>query len=246
MADDGEPRVRACPTGDRSAKQAGMTSTPKGTCGNCQQVLTKGGMTRHLKTCLGPGDHLLLAISAPGGPWWMDVVVAPQATLAGLDRLLRQTWLECCGHLSAFQVGDQSFEGVQDDGWDDWGGRRRPRSMDVKVATALRSADRFTYEYDFGSTTRLVGRVVGRVGGGRDHVVIVARNEPPSWACSACGEPADVICACCGALSCGCAAVTDEDDDYGECAECGQSLEEMGLPVVNSPRMGVCGYTGDM
>jgi hypothetical protein len=45
--------------------------------------------------------------------------------------------------------------------------------------------------------------------------------EPPLISCEVCGKPATEVCA-------------------GE-HECG---EEMLLPVVNSPRVGMCGYTG--
>lgn len=67
-------------------------------------------------------------------------------------------------------------------------------------------------------------------------VRVVARNEPPIWPCDTCGQPATLVCAQC---------VYDGQAFY--CAEHGPSHdcgEEMLLPVVNSPRMGVCGYAG--
>ena len=37
--------------------------------------------------------------------YWMHLEVASGTTLATLDHFLRATWLECCGHLSAFEIG---------------------------------------------------------------------------------------------------------------------------------------------
>jgi len=95
------------------------------------------------------------------------------------------------------------------------------------------------YEYDFGSTTHLKIKVVdertGQVTG--NGIQLMARNNPPEIPCDVCGKPAVELCVMClyegeGAL---CKAHSENhkcDDDYF-------------LPVVNSPRVGVCGYTGD-
>jgi hypothetical protein len=184
-------------------------------------------MGTHLRKCL-PGtsdvhsEVLLIRAQAPGAPmFWLDCAVAPNAKLKDLDRVFRQTWVECCEHLSEF-----------------YGGGRRRVSMNMRVGDAFGSnGARLGYEYDFGSTTKLLINLSGslEVAPGKA-VRVVARNEPPIWPCDACRQPATVVCAQC---------VYDGQAFY--CAEhapshdCG---EEMLLPVVNSPRMGVCGYTG--
>jgi len=193
--------------------------------------MSKGGMSTHLASCRGPGKHLLLSVSSPRGPWWMYVAVSPAAKLADLDRVLRDAWLECCGHLSAFEIGGTTYQSQVFD--DDRG--PQARSMATAVSKVLAPGSKFAYEYDFGSTTRLTGRVARTIDGGTAWVSIVVRNEPIPWPCDACGDEADTICSLCGTLSCGC---TDS------CPECHEDLEDMGLPVVNSPRMGVCGYCG--
>ena len=76
----------------------------------------------------------------------------------------------------------------------------------------------------------------GRIG--RRAVRLAARNIPLVWPCADCGEPATHVCAVCVA----------EDGNPFACAahakahpcEEGEALR----PVVNSPRMGVCGYGG--
>jgi hypothetical protein len=65
---------------------------------------------------------------------------------------------------------------------------------------------------------------------------LLARNEPLVWPCRICKGPATQICVYCtdGSEPFFC----DEHANEHECEEGGF------LPVVNSPRMGVCAYTG--
>jgi predicted RNA-binding Zn-ribbon protein involved in translation (DUF1610 family) len=99
----------------------------------------------------------------------------------------------------------------------------------------------FGYEYDFGSTTHLTIKVVGERMGRleRSPVRLAARNVAPVWPCAVCGEPAALVCAYCrdgGGNPFVCAG---HQNDHA----CGE--DEGFLPAVNSPRMGVCGYTGE-
>lgn len=49
------------------------------------------------------GRVLLLRAYQTGSPiYWLHVTARREAKLAELDRLLRDVWLECCGHLSEF------------------------------------------------------------------------------------------------------------------------------------------------
>jgi hypothetical protein len=109
--------------------------------------------------------------------------------------------------------------------------------MDVKLSEVLYPDLEFSYEYDFGSTTHLDLRVVSEREGTVDKgelIQVMARNDPIDYQCDECGEPATVICVFCNyTLLC---------DECSETHECGM---DGFLPVVNSPRMGVCGYTGD-
>jgi hypothetical protein len=111
-------------------------------------------------------------------------------------------------------------------------------SMNKKVSEAFGTVDRLDYVYDYGSSTELVVRSMGTVRGSLKGVVqLAARNEPPTWPCDECGKTATVICSQCqyegGGFFC-----ARHESGHG----CG---EEMLLPVVNSPRMGVCGYCGE-
>jgi hypothetical protein len=78
----------------------------------------------------------------------------------------------------------------------------------------------------------------GRIGG--ESVRLLSQNEAPVWECEVCGEDASWICTFCmyerqNPFYC---ELHSEDHDCDE--------PEMLLPVVNSPRMGMCDYTGPL
>ncbi len=220
-----------------------ITSTGK--CNICGGMFDKSTMTRHLVACRQKSD----AASASGGragpttafhllvegrylpEYWIHLEVPGRATLEVLDGFLRDAWLECCGHLSAFRIEGITYSAEPADDFDD-------EEMDVPLTDVLRPGMKFHHEYDFGTTTHLLLKVVSQEessikGKG---VRILARNEPPIIPCVKCGQPAVKVCSEC----------VDEGNGWlcKTCARqhaCGQ---EMLLPVVNSPRVGVCGYTG--
>ena len=115
------------------------------------------------------------------------------------------------------------------------------RSMGVSLEKALKVGQKFRYEYDFGSTTELSLRVAGEREGvlldEEDDIHILARNMPPEIKCSRCGKPATKVAA--GYDSWGVV-------EHAFCAACSKKAkEDAWLPIVNSPRVGVCAYTGD-
>ena len=95
--------------------------TSKGTCTFCQSEFSKSAMTRHFETCqqriateakaesrqkVQKTRKIHLVVEGRDLPtYWMHLEVTGSTTLATLDRFLRDTWLECCGHLSAFEIG---------------------------------------------------------------------------------------------------------------------------------------------
>jgi len=199
-----------------------------GICGLCGARVGKAAMGAHLRECLGKasGDArsrvVLLRAQPLGVPmYWLDIAAGPGARLKHLDGLLRDVWLECCGHLSEFSSGPRQKVGMD-------------RPIDGVLGAR---GSRLDYVYDFGSSTELVVSHTGVVETAPEKGVrVVARNEAPVWPCDVCGRPATMICVEC------------IYDGRGFCCEthasehpCG---EDMLLPVVDSPRMGVCGYTG--
>jgi Plasmid pRiA4b ORF-3-like protein len=225
--------------------------TSKGTCTFCHGEFSKSAMTRHLETC----EHRAITEAKAGSRqkaqqtrklhlvvegrdlpmYWMHLEVTASTTLTTLDQFLRNTWLECCGHLSAFEI-----EGVRyavDAGmYDDWD--MGEKSMRVRLDKALSPGQTCSYEYDYGTTTELKLKVISerQVAARGNAIQVLARNIPPVILCEGCGKSATEVCSQC---------IFDERgwlcDDCAVEHACG---EEMLLPVVNSPRVGMCAYTG--
>lgn len=219
--------------------------TSEGRCSLCDEQYTKQGMSNHLRACRS--DHVegvqdtfhLRAEGTYRSDFWVHFEVAADATLQSLHQFLRYLWLECCGHLSAFTIGGVRYA-VQPIGELD------ERYMDVELGVVLGDDAEFTHEYDFGATTELSLRVVERddhhsgFGVTADYgdvpVRLLARNEMPDIRCGVCGDEATAIC-----------SAHTYDEEGWLCNDCQADHEcgpEMFLPVVNSPRVGMCAYTG--
>lgn len=219
-----------------------------GTCAICGQIIGKAQMAGHLKTCLNnetvkPGGkptarlHLLVAGRYQPEYWlYLDVPVA--ASLIKLDAFLRSIWLECCGHLSAFTIDGKRYSSHPLDDVPGWG--RKEQSMQFRLDKVLRPGMKFFHEYDFGTTTHLMLKVIGEREGipGKAGIRLLARNEPPVILCVSCGKPATRVCGIC--FHSGDAWFCQTCASRHQCEGGGEAF----LPVVNSPRTGLCGYTG--
>src|SRR5689334_21522765 len=124
--------------------------TTSGKCHFCQQVLAKNGITRHLATCpertkwnqqeaadntkaksAKPGTLLHLLVEGRYNPqYWMHIELSAGSTLATLDNFLREVWVECCGHLSRFEIAGTSYASYVDSEFGD-------RSMNVQLGKLL-------------------------------------------------------------------------------------------------------------
>ena len=360
------------------AKQTATKVISKGICNFCKGEFDKAKMSQHLKSCkqralaIAAGEAKAatsknaqktklfhIVVEGRYNPqYWMHLELPALDTLEDLDQFLRDVWLECCGHLSEFRVGnmsymsqpeemlwgapdvvegeeedDEDYEDEEDDLFDPeieeelanmtpaesaaklvevltqafnvnplelpaeefdaklkellakrlqqetgtaptpeeqaqidsmvpvvrsslqlasdplfgnvLNNMARESDMDVRLGKVLKVGQKFTYEYDFGSSTDLALRVVSEREGfiedkDSDNIEILADNNAPEMPCVVCGKPAKKVApgydfsveehAYCSAK---CAKKNREEFSY----------QEM-LPVVNSPRVGVCGYTG--
>ena len=85
--------------------------------------------------------------------------IKANATLRELDDFLRNIWLECCGHLSSFEIGRWRYVAVMSD--DFFGREPDERSMNARLSASLPPVGSvFSYQYDYGSTTYLRLKVV--------------------------------------------------------------------------------------
>ena len=225
-----------------------MEYKSEGICRFCLKTFAGSAMTRHLNTCKVkkkkdeqeaakakqkyPIYHI--RISA-GKYYWLHIEMKATSKLSTLDNFFRDIWLECCGHLSSFTISGVEYQEDTEQGeWNIFFGGKESKAMSTKLSQALSVGGKFNYEYDFGSTTHLEGKVLGlREGILKEPVKILVRNNPYVIKCEECGKNATDFCCECEISFC------------EECLsehECG---EDMALPIVNSPRMGVCGYCGE-
>ncbi|HWX53209.1 MAG TPA: aminotransferase class I/II-fold pyridoxal phosphate-dependent enzyme [Verrucomicrobiae bacterium] len=167
--------------------------------------------------------------------YWLHVALKANASLEQLDTFLRETWLECCGHQSAFIIEGRRYSSqpMTDVG---------ESGMDVLVGQVLAPGARFFYEYDFGSTTELTLTTAARLEPQEQpaSVQLLARNEIPRVVCENCGGStmATVVCSNC--------AWKGKGWLCEKCIATHECRPETLLPVVNSPRVGVCTYGGQI
>ncbi len=223
------------------------TSLP-GYCFSCQQTFDKRGIGRHLKTCTSRKDAIdkekgektrifHLRIEDPyDSSYWLDIEMAATSSLSVLDQFLRDIWLECCGHLSHFIVGETYYSYYIDDDpfFGSW--KREEYDLSVPLEKAFPFDKKIVYEYDFGSTTELSIKIIAA----REGVLprgktarLLSRNFSPVYPCAICGKPAKWVDVSKYQNNLFCNKHTDETENDG-----------MLLPLVNSPRTGVCGYEG--
>ena len=204
----------------------------EGKCLFCNKTFAKAGINKHLSTHLDEiaksgqtGQSYLVKVETDNSwgstPYFLSLWIDGETTMKAIDKFLRDVWLECCGHLS-------KFEGA---------------GMSKKAGNVFAKGMQLDYEYDFGSTTSLTLTVVGEYPVKADkEIVLLSRNEPLEIMCCSCKKaPATEICMVCS---------YDGDAEFCDnCAEkhakeCEDFADYASMPVVNSPRMGVCGYEG--
>jgi len=222
----------------------------RGKCSFCGGIFSKAAMGRHINSCMqrkaltekaenGKTRLLHLVVQGRYSPaYWMHLEVVADAKLKALDSFLRDIWLECCGHLSAFTIEGIRYNSDLDKDsllYSD----SKDKSMNCKIGSVLSAGMKFIHEYDFGTTTELTLRMASERTGKpvNKPIRIMARNDPPKIACMVCGKVATQVCARC--IWDGKGWLCDKCASDHECSE------EMFLPVVNSPRVGMCGYDGD-
>ncbi|MEX6689585.1 hypothetical protein QTN47_18925 [Danxiaibacter flavus] len=242
--------------------------TSQGECRYCKKTFKKTSISRHLIAELKQrgqqkkekaGKSFLVKVEPDkkyygASGFFLFLWLDGDDTMDNIDMFLRDIWLDCCGHLSAFykpvqrnksenqeihslmellESGDEALlEKLMED-------NSGEIPFEEKAKDILYKDLQLKYQYDFGTTTYLTVTVVEELAfAAVDNEVLLSRNEPLEILCSVCRkEPAVKICSADWGLFCGKCAKKhakecEEFDDYGK------------LPVVNSPRMGCCGYDG--
>lgn len=234
-----------------------------------QRKVCKSRINRHLQKHLADktksskaGKSFLIKIETNSrwgsSPYFLSFWVDGETTIGDIDDFLRGIWLECCGHMSSFTNPKNKQKGGM---WDLFeaenllakGKKKEYENMmeesngeipkNRKVNAALTKNMKIDFEYDFGSTTSLHLTVIEEYPVKTDEdIVLLSRNEPPEIFCETCAkEPATQICTVCMGY--------EKSAFCKKCAKqhaktCSDFADYAAMPVVNSPRMGVCAYEG--
>ncbi|MBU3133537.1 SEC-C domain-containing protein [Clostridium gasigenes] len=151
-------------------------------------------------------------------------------SLRSLDTFLRDVWMECCGHLSGFEINGTTYtcsENLDEDFFDD------EETMDINLKNVISVGNKFVYSYDYGSTSRIILEVINEYTTGTldSTIEILARNNEVEYECCKCGKKPDYL---------------DDENQEFICKKCidGDNEFLINLGYTNSPRDGVCGYEG--
>lgn len=242
----------------------------EGKCPFCGKVFAKAGINRHLtvhlkekETTGKSGKSFLVKVETNKkwgySPYFLSLWVDGGAKMDDVDTFLRQIWLECCGHMSAFRNpkmarhGGGMFDMMDAYEYLEKGNISKYEKMMEEIAGEVAMSKKakdvlhkglvLEYEYDFGSSTELSITVMDEYSVKADKkIVLLSRNEPLKIMCSNCKKvPATQICTVC---------MYEEDAEFcDKCAKkhakkCEDFADYASLPVVNSPRIGVCAYDG--
>jgi len=242
----------------------------EGKCLFCGKTFAKAGINRHLTTHLAEktktekeGQSFLVKVETDkrwgSTPYFLSLWIDGETTMKTVDKFLRDIWLECCGHMSAFRnpkmqrTGGGMFDIMEAFDHLEKGNVAKYEKimekstneipMSRKVKDVLYKGLTLDYEYDFGSSTLLSLTVMEKYTVKSDNKIeLLSRNEPLPIMCSICKKaPATQICTAC--------MFEKEAEFCDKCApkhakKCEEFDDYAGMPVSNSPRMGVCGYTG--
>jgi len=241
----------------------------EGKCFYCGKSFAKAGTNRHLAAHLNEkivkgkqGKSFLIKLDADKRmgetPYFLNIWIDSEATLKTIDLFLRDIWLDCCEHQSAFRNPKAALRGgsmlgtidVNDEQEKDFAKYGKIMGdvggvipMNRKLKDLFYKGLVLEYEYDFGNSTFLILSVMEEYQMKSDkEIMLLSRNEPEILMCTECKKvPATQICTSC--------MIIEDTFLCDKCAKkhsetCEDFAKNPSLPIVNSPRMGVCKYKG--
>ncbi|NOW91451.1 hypothetical protein BCD91_003474 [Clostridium beijerinckii] len=172
----------------------------QGRCYYCNKELTERTIKRHAKSCSvmkksieekmnytkGVREQFIISMKDKYNPslYCIYVSIDAKLQLQHLDKFIRDIWVECCGHLSAFYIDEEIYHDNSDEQYE----------MNFYLKDVLNVNKKFEYEYDFGSTTYLTLEVVDiiQVPNEFSQVEVIARNNPEEGKLN--NSPRDGVC----------------------------------------------------
>lgn len=206
----------------------------EGKCVFCNETIDSLEIKKHLekhlkevqKDAKGIDTENYCHVEVVSGDYFLHLLVKGEAKMKVIDTFLKKIWLDCCGHMSGFS--HRQFKVSKSDFVEDV---FQPR---IKIG----------YEYDYGSATYVELKACKQfeLPKQKKDILLLTRNEPLQIRCDICHtKKATSLCSCC----------LWEEESYF-CDTCGEThgehcpdyLDWAEMPLVNSPRAGVCGYEG--
>ncbi|CUU48031.1 SEC-C metal-binding domain-containing protein [Clostridium beijerinckii] len=172
----------------------------QGRCYYCNKELTERTIKRHAKSCSvmkksieekmnqakEVREQFIISMKDKYNPslYCIYVSIDAKLQLQHLDKFIRDIWVECCGHLSAFHIDEEIYHDNSDEQYE----------MNFYLKDVLNINKKFEYEYDFGSTTYLTLEVVDiiQVPSEFSQVEVIARNNPEEGKFN--NSPRDGVC----------------------------------------------------
>ncbi len=206
----------------------------KGICTYCKAEIAKNSRSilSHISKCKEQTEpktqkispHMIILLEGKyDKDYWMVIKAKSGIKLEKIDDFIRDIWVECCGHLSTFS---DSYDEID---------------MSRKINSVFEIGRKIGYVYDWGSSTELTLSLLKETEEYENKPIeILIRNKNIEIKCSYCDNTAVEICPYC----------INESEGLlcEECAKTHKCVEEEGdeilMPLVNSPRAGVCGYYG--
>ena len=222
---------------ESSPEPAPTAHSGNGICMVCGKELPVQDMQAHIAECIesiavpdGEENMLLRIVGRDDPEYWMYIALKKDAQLAQLDKFLRDVWVDCCDHLSVFTAGGKEY-------YSSHAREMEGHSMKLRLFEKNPDCTQLLYEYDFGTPTRLQIDVIGSFKAEKRHkkAIQLARNIQPQYSCIVCGAKAAYVSS----------RMDESIADSAYCEACGFDNEEIKstlLPIVNSPRSGMCGY----
>lgn len=186
--------------------------------------------SKTLENKKGTDNFLLEIISADCSKYWLYILVPANFELKKLDNFLRGIWLECCDHLSKFEIDGMEYFS---------NGKKMKYCMDQ----ILDIDSEFLYEYDMGDTTRINITVIDSIIAKNNKINILSRNTEPYYKCCDCGKyNSTKICYLCCKTFCEkyFNSESHECDIYDELSDSSNDENNMLVGMVNSPRRSGC------
>ena len=199
-------------------------------CKFCNKKFGKKAFDTHLSECISNSQNnksgylieFMSQSEITNKDYSIFAIFGTKCKFSHIDNFLKRIWCECCGHMSTLDV----YESINDDEL-----IQKEIKFDILISK-YELAYQFTYEYDMGTTTTIYFRIVKKLDGNDNNLNIdlVYQNEPFKLKCK---------------FKCKKEALYTYEYDI-ICEECKNNVDEPEcvLHIVNSPRVGMCGYEG--